>query len=60
MPRWHDVGEHRGTGGEEANALVCKTGIRGFESRPVLQSSDYESKGFSKIRRHNRRGDSGE
>ena len=26
------------TGGEEANALVCKTSIRGFESRPVLQS----------------------
>src|SRR6201996_5359266 len=26
-----------GTGGEVANALVCKTSIRGFNSRPVLQ-----------------------
>ena len=26
------------TGGEVANALVCKTSIRGFNSRPVLQS----------------------
>lgn len=26
-----------GTGGEEANAQVCKTCIRGFKSRPVLQ-----------------------
>jgi hypothetical protein len=25
------------TGGEVANALVCKTSIRGFNSRPVLQ-----------------------
>ena len=25
------------TGGEVANAQVCKTCIRGFESRPVLQ-----------------------
>jgi hypothetical protein len=24
------------TGGEVANALVCKTSIRGFNSRPVL------------------------
>ncbi len=24
-------------GGEVANALVCKTGIRGFDSRPALQ-----------------------
>ena len=30
------------TGGEVANALVCKTSIRGFDSRPVLQ--------FQKIR----------
>ncbi len=29
------------TGGEVANALVCKTSIRGFNSRPVLQSSSY-------------------
>ena len=28
------------TGGEVANAQVCKTCIRGFETRPVLQSSD--------------------
>ncbi len=27
------------TGGEVANALVCKTSIRGFNSRPVLQDS---------------------
>ena len=27
------------TGGEVANALVCKTSIRGFNSRPVLQNS---------------------
>jgi hypothetical protein len=26
------------TGGEVANAQVCKTCIRGFETRPVLQS----------------------
>ncbi len=25
------------TGGEVANALVCKTSIHGFNSRPVLQ-----------------------
>jgi hypothetical protein len=28
------------TGGEVANAQVCKTCIRGFETRPVLQSLD--------------------
>jgi hypothetical protein len=27
------------TGGEVANALVCKTSIRRFNSGPVLQSS---------------------
>jgi hypothetical protein len=27
------------TGGEVANALVCKTSIRGFNSLPVLQYS---------------------
>jgi hypothetical protein len=27
----------KSTGGEVANALVCKTSIRGFNSRPVLQ-----------------------
>ncbi len=27
-----------GTGGEVANALVCKTSIRGFNSRPVLHN----------------------
>ena len=26
-----------GTGGEVANALVCKTSIRGFDPHPVLQ-----------------------
>ena len=26
------------TGGEVANALVCKISIRGFNSRPVLQT----------------------
>jgi hypothetical protein len=26
------------TGGEVANALVCKTSIRGFNSLPVLQN----------------------
>ena len=26
------------TGGEVANALVCKTSIRGFDSRPVLHT----------------------
>jgi hypothetical protein len=26
------------TGGEVANALVCKISIRGFNSRPVLHS----------------------
>ena len=29
------------TGGEVANALVCKTSIRGFNSRPVLHISFY-------------------
>jgi K+-sensing histidine kinase KdpD len=28
-----------GTGGEVANALVCKTSIHGFKSHPVLQKS---------------------
>jgi hypothetical protein len=27
----------KGTGGEVANALVCKTSIHGFKSHPVLQ-----------------------
>ncbi len=27
------------TGGEVANALVCKTSIRGFNSRPVLHTA---------------------
>jgi hypothetical protein len=27
----------KGTGGEVANALVCKTSIHGFNSHPVLQ-----------------------
>ena len=29
----------KGTGGEVANALVCKTSIHGFNSHPVLQST---------------------
>ena len=29
------------TGGEVANALVCKTSIRGFNSLPVLQYNQY-------------------
>lgn len=39
--RWVFVfrGMLNGTGGEVVNALVCKTDMRGFESRPVLQSS---------------------
>jgi hypothetical protein len=28
-----------GTGGEVANALVCKTSIHGFKSHPVLQKN---------------------
>lgn len=31
------IGGKMSTGGEVANALVCKTSIRGFNSRPVLQ-----------------------
>ena len=31
------TGGKMSTGGEVANALVCKTSIRGFNSRPVLQ-----------------------
>jgi hypothetical protein len=31
----------KGTDGEVANALVCKTSIRGFNSRSVLQILDY-------------------
>jgi hypothetical protein len=27
----------KSTGGEVANALVCKTSIHGFKSHPVLQ-----------------------
>ena len=30
----------QGTGGEVANALVCKTSIRGFDSRPVLHNEN--------------------
>jgi hypothetical protein len=35
------VGQQESTGGEVANALVCKTSIRGFNSRPVLQIPFY-------------------
>jgi hypothetical protein len=30
-------GRNKSTGGEVANALVCKTSIHGFKSHPVLQ-----------------------
>ncbi len=29
----------KSTGGEVANALVCKTSIHGFNSHPVLQQN---------------------
>ena len=31
----------KGTGGEVANALVCKTSIHGFNSHPVLQQNKW-------------------
>jgi hypothetical protein len=34
-------GKEQSTGGEVANALVCKTSIRGFNSRPVLHIRYY-------------------
>jgi hypothetical protein len=34
-------GKEQSTGGEVANALVCKTSIRGFNSRPVLHKIKY-------------------
>ena len=37
------------TGGEVANALVCKTSMRGFDPRPVLQR--FEAKGRSRMGR---------
>jgi hypothetical protein len=33
--------QEQSTGGEVANALVCKTSIRGFNSRPVLHIPCY-------------------
>jgi hypothetical protein len=36
---FHQAIPGKSTGGEVANAQVCKTCIRGFESRPVLQIS---------------------
>lgn len=30
--------EYESTGGEVVNALVCKTSMRGFDSRPVLHN----------------------
>jgi hypothetical protein len=33
------------TGGEVANALVCKTSIRGFNSLPVLHKINVEESG---------------
>ena len=39
MPRMVESGGlTKSTGGEVANALVCKTSIRGFDSRPVLHT----------------------
>jgi hypothetical protein len=38
--RREDAGGRMSTGGEVANALVCKTSIRGFNSRPVLHTID--------------------
>ena len=35
------------TGGEVANALVCKISIRGFNSRPVLQISNVDRLSFT-------------
>jgi hypothetical protein len=34
----------KGTGGEVANALVCKTSIHGFKSHPVLQKINTQAK----------------
>jgi hypothetical protein len=34
------------TGGEVANALVCKTSIRGFNSHPVLHKIHHLHDGF--------------
>jgi hypothetical protein len=34
----------KGTGGEVANALVCKTSIHGFKSHPVLQTHTAQRK----------------
>jgi hypothetical protein len=36
LPQRSESGGSMSTGGEVANALVCKTSIRGFNSRPVL------------------------
>jgi hypothetical protein len=33
-------GKIKGAGGEAANAQVCKTCTRGFNSRPALQTQD--------------------
>jgi hypothetical protein len=33
----------KGTGGEVANALVCKTSIHGFKSHPVLQKINIQA-----------------
>jgi hypothetical protein len=38
--RRSNIDSTKGTGGEVANALVCKTSIRGFNSRPVLQARE--------------------
>ena len=38
---WYAGDSLKSAGGEVANALVCKTSIRGFNSRPALQLTDH-------------------
>jgi hypothetical protein len=45
-PRPGSTGKEQSTGGEVANALVCKTSIRGFNSRPVLHIRWYFVPGY--------------
>ncbi len=37
------------TGGEVANALVCKTSMRGFDPRPVLQTFQNKAKAHQTV-----------
>ena len=41
QPLLNPVANSKGTGGEVVNAQVCKTCMRGFNSRPVLQIQRY-------------------